>query len=56
MVASHKSLKALGLSSWSSTGFIVVDDIGVGIGGHGLGGTMGGGGKVGEQKANRRDR
>ena len=40
MVVSYESLKALGLPSWSSAGFMVVDDIREGIGGCGLGGTV----------------
>ena len=38
-------------------GFIVVDNMSEGIGGQGLGGTIGGvGGGVGEWKADKRDR
>ena len=57
MVVSYEPLKALSLPSSSLAGFIVVDVIGAGMGGCGLGGTIGGsGGGVEEQSMDKRDR
>ena len=46
----YKPLKAFGLLNWSLAGFTMVDDMGVGIGGHALGRTIdGAGGRIREQ-------